>query len=204
MLPKDSYIYYIDMEVFADAIARLRATEYQIDSTSTDSHLTGTVSTIRERQLMFTSIPFDEGWNIYVDGEKVEIYEANNSLVAFYIDGAGEHTVEMKYMPATIALGITVSITCLIVFLVLLIIYPFIKRIPYLRKLVMIEGEELPALVTDEYMAEIEPGDIGGPDLVEKPFKKAKMSEDDAKKSKNNDRSTANNSRKGNSKNRKS
>ena len=141
-----------------------------------------------------------------MDGEKVEIYEANNSLVAFYIDGAGKHTVEMKYMPATIALGITISITCLIVFLVLLIIYPFIKRIPYVRKLVMIEGEELPVLVTDEYLAEIEPGDIGGPDLVEKPRKRAQTAEDDTntKKSKSNDRHTANNPRKGTNKNQKS
>ncbi|MBQ9151592.1 MAG: YfhO family protein, partial [Clostridia bacterium] len=203
VIKKDSFIYYIDMEVFANAMERLAQTQYEIDSTSTDSHLTGTVSTIRERQLMFTSIPYDEGWNIYVDGEKVEIYEANNSLVAFYIDGAGEHEVEMKYMPTSVALGITISITCLIIYLVLLIIYPFVKKIPYLRKLVMIEGEELPAIASDEYMAEIEPGDIGGPDLVEKPRKKEHIpTEKDAKSGKNG-RHDKNASRKNHGKGRK-
>ena len=163
VIPKDSYIYYIDMETFKDAFARLGKTQFIIDSESTDSHIFGTVTTETERQLMFTSIPYDEGWNIYVDGEKVEIYEANNALVSFYVEGEGEHTLEMKYMPATVALGITVSVTCLVIFVLILIAYPFVKRVPYLRKLVMIEGEELPELATPEYRAEIAEGDIGAP-----------------------------------------
>jgi uncharacterized membrane protein YfhO len=163
VIPKDSYIYYIDMETFKDAFARLGKTQFIIDSESTDSHIFGTVTTETERQLMFTSIPYDEGWNIYVDGEKVEIYEANNALVSFYVEGEGEHTLEMKYMPATVALGMTVSITCLVIFVLILIAYPFVKRVPYLRKLVMIEGEELPELATPEYRAEITEGDIGAP-----------------------------------------
>ncbi len=161
VIRKDSYVYYIDMEVFADAMERLAQTQYQIDAESTDSHLTGTVTTTADSQLMFTSIPYDEGWNIYVDGEKVELYEANKSLIAFYVEGAGEHTVEMKYMPSVVALGITVSIVCLVIFIVLLILYPFIKKVPYLRKLVMIDGKELDAIASEEYMAEIQPGDIG-------------------------------------------
>ena len=161
VIRKDSYVYYIDMEVFADAMERLARTQYQIDPDSTDSHLIGTVTTAADSQLMFTSIPYDEGWNIYVDGEKVELYEANRSLIAFYVEGAGEHTVEMKYMPSVVALGITVSVVCLVIFLVLLILYPFIKKVPYLRKLVMIEGKELDPIASEEYMAELEPGDVG-------------------------------------------
>ncbi len=161
VIEKESYIYYIDMEVFADAMERLGQVQYQIDPSSTDSHLTGSVTTTVDSQLMFTSIPYDEGWNIYVDGEKVELYEANNSLVSFYVEGAGEHTVEMKYMPTVIALGITISITCLVIFIALLILYPFIKKVPYLRKLIVIEGEELPEIASEEYMADIEPGDVG-------------------------------------------
>ena len=161
VIPKDSYIYYIDMEVMGDAFTRLGEKQLLIDSESTDSHIFGTVTTDSESQLMFTSIPYDEGWNVYVDGEKVEIHEANNALVAFYVEGAGEHEIELKYMPASVALGITVSITCLIIFVLILIAYPFVKKVPYLRRLIMIEGEELPPLATAEYRAGIEDGDIG-------------------------------------------
>ena len=163
VIPKDSYIYYIDMETFKDAFGRLAKTQLIIDSESTDSHIFGTVTTETESQLMFTSIPYDEGWNIYVDGEKVEIYEANNALVAFYVEGAGEHEVVLKYMPTTVFLGIVISITCLAVFILILIAYPFIKRVPALRRFIMIPGKEQPALATAEYRAEIAEGDLGSP-----------------------------------------
>ncbi|MBR6782267.1 MAG: YfhO family protein [Clostridia bacterium] len=164
VLPKDSYIYYIDMEVFRDAFTRLGQTQLIIDSESTDSHIFGTVTTTTDSQLMFTSIPYDEGWNIYVDGQKVDIYEANNALVSFRVEGAGLHEIEMKYMPTTIALGIFVSVTCLVVFILILIAYPFAKRVPYLRRFLMIEGEELPLLATPEYRAGLEADDLGVPD----------------------------------------
>ena len=163
IIEKESYVYYIDLDVLADATDRLSRAEYVIDPASTDSHLKGTVTTTDDRQLMFTSIPYDEGWNIYVDGKKVDLYEANHALISFYVEGAGEHTVEMRYMPTVVALGITVSLISLAIFIVLLIIYPFIKKIRFLRALVLIDGEELPAIATEEYMAEIEPGDIGAP-----------------------------------------
>ena len=163
VIPKDSYIYYIDMETFKDAFGRLAKTQLIIDSESTDSHIFGTVTTETESQLMFTSIPYDEGWNVYVDGEKVEIYEANNALVAFYVEGAGEHEVVLKYMPTTVFLGIAISLTCLAVFILILIAYPFIKRVPALRRFIMIPGTELPALATAEYRAEITEGDLGSP-----------------------------------------
>ena len=163
VIPKDSYIYYIDMETMRDAFSRLAETQLMIDSESTDSHIFGTVKTETEGQLMFTSIPYDEGWNVYVDGERVEIYEANNALISFYVEGAGEHEIELKYMPATVALGIAVSCICLAVFVLILIAYPFLKRVPVIRRLFMIVGTEQPALATEEYKAEIAEGDIGAP-----------------------------------------
>ena len=143
---------------------RLSETALVIDEGYTDSHLFGSVTTTSQSQLMFTSIPYDEGWNIYVDGQKVDIYEANNSLVAFRVEGAGTHNIEMKYMPTTIALGIFVSIASLVVFILILIAYPFAKRVPFLRRFLMIEGEELPLLATPEYRAELETDDLGVPD----------------------------------------
>ncbi len=160
--PRDSYLYYIDWAVFEDAMERLSTTQYEIDKTSTDSHLTGTVTTAAD-QLMFTSIPYDEGWNIYVDGQKVDLLKTADALIAFRVDGAGEHTIEMRYLPSVVVLGFSISVVCLLIFVAILIIYPFIKKVPYLRRLVMIEGEELPEILTPEMLADIEPGDIGAP-----------------------------------------
>jgi hypothetical protein len=104
-----------------------------------------------------------------VDGEKVDLYEANDSLVSFYVEGAGVHTVEMKYMPKTVALGIIVSLTCLGIFILILIAYPFLKKLLFVRNVIMIGGEPLPAIASEEYKAGIEKGDIGDADDVFEP-----------------------------------
>lgn len=159
--PKDSYVYYIDIDAWQDAMTRLGAIQYRIDDDSTDSHLHGTVTTTAANQLMFTSIPYDEGWQVYVDGKKVEIFETGDALMTFYVDDAGEHTVEMKYRPTIVVVGYAISFTCLLIFVLLLIFYSWLKRIPYIRRLVMIEGEEQPLVLTEEMRAEITPEDIG-------------------------------------------
>ena len=163
VIEKESYIYYIDWAVFTDAMTRLSGVQYEIDSTSTDSHLTGEVTTTNNKQLIFTSIPYDEGWNIYVDGEKVPLVEVADALIGFYVDGAGTHSVEMKYRPTTVMLGFAISGICLLAFIVILILYPFAKKVPYLRRLVLIEGEVLPELMNEEMMAGYEPDDLGAP-----------------------------------------
>ncbi len=162
-------LYYLDEAVFADAMARLQELSVVIEEGYSDSHMLGSVTTTAERQLMFTSIPYDEGWNIYVDGEKVDIYESVGALISFHVEGAGEHEIELRYMPRAISLGLSISIVCGLIYLLVLILYPFAKRVPILRKLVMIEGEELPELMTPEKLAGIEPGDIGAPSPEETP-----------------------------------
>ncbi len=157
-------LYYFDYDTFADAMERLSATALTIDEGYTDSHLFGSVTTTSESQLMFTSIPYDEGWNIYVDGKRVDIIESADALISFRIEGAGEHRVELRYMPKTVALGLTVSIVSAFIFLLLLCLYPFLKRLPVFRNVILIQGEELPPVLTPEYTAAIEPGDIGAED----------------------------------------
>ncbi len=157
-------VYYVDMEVLAEAMDKLATGNVTIDEGYTDSHLYGSVTTAEAKQLMFTSIPYDEGWHVYVDGEAVETFMTGDALISFYIDGAGEHELELRYMPKAISLGLSITIVSLIVFIILLIIYPKAKKIPVLGGILYIQGEESSPIVTEELLAEIEPGDIGSDD----------------------------------------
>ncbi len=161
VMEEPSYVYYIDWEVFEDAMTRLGETQVTIDEGWKDSHMYGSVTTTEADQLMFTSIPWDEGWQVYVDGERVETEKSADALVSFRIAGVGEHRLELRYMPREIALGISVTIVCSLIFVILLVLYPFAKRIPILQNLVEIPGEPLPALMTPEMTAGMESGDIG-------------------------------------------
>ena len=53
-------------------------------------------SYVYDEQIMYTSIPYDEGWSVYVDGEKVDTYKIMDSLLGFDVE-KGEHIIELKY-----------------------------------------------------------------------------------------------------------
>ena len=157
----DSYIYYIDMDVLTDAMTRLQQMGYRIDDNCPDDHMTGSITTRQDSQLIATTIPYDEGWNVYVDGKKVEVCRTADALLGFRIDGAGEHTLEMRYMPHTVSFGLAVSIVAILIFVVLLVLYRRLVRIPVLRGVLTVPGEPLPTAETAEDSAAVLPGDIG-------------------------------------------
>ena len=59
--------------------------------------------------ICYTSIPYQKGWEIYVDGEKVDYYEVFDALIGFDIT-SGEHEIEMKFMPYGMRLGLLLGI----------------------------------------------------------------------------------------------
>lgn len=157
----DTLIYYIDQEVLADAMTRLQAMGYQIDEGYTDDHLTGSIKTEQTEQLIATTIPYDEGWKVYVDGERVETFRTADALLGFRIENTGEHTLEMKYMPNSIAFGIVVSVLATIAFILLAVLYRWLRRLPLVGAVFTVPGEPLPVAETPESRAAIAPGDIG-------------------------------------------
>lgn len=48
-------------------------------------------------ETIFLSIPYSEGFRIFVDGEEVEYYELLNTFIGFNLD-KGEHKIEVKYV----------------------------------------------------------------------------------------------------------
>lgn len=54
--------------------------------------------TAAEDQVLLTTIPAENGWSVWVDGEKAETGTFLNAFLAVSCS-AGEHTVEMRYTP---------------------------------------------------------------------------------------------------------
>ncbi len=82
-----------------------------------DTHIRGTLNASTD-MTVFTSIPYDKGWSIYVDGQRVNTFEVTEAFLAFDIT-TGEHTIEMKYMPKEHLLGIILSCAGVILFALL-------------------------------------------------------------------------------------
>jgi uncharacterized membrane protein YfhO len=71
------------------------------------------LSDLEKDAAIYTSIPYDEGWEVYVDGEKVETYTIGNALLGFDLS-AGEHEVILKYRIPYLNLGLIISSISLI------------------------------------------------------------------------------------------
>ena len=89
------------------------------ESISTDESA-GTV-TVSESGVLFTGIPYEEGWSITVDGEEQTTLLADEGFQAVYLP-SGTHTISIKYVCPLFKEGVMVSAAGIIVFILLLII----------------------------------------------------------------------------------
>lgn len=119
--------YRLDFDKLEEAMTRLKQTQFIIDDNYKEDKLPGKIVATQDNQMMLTTIPYDAGWIVTVDGERVQTEEVLDSLMAFYVD-AGEHEVVMKYRPKTFTLGLTASLFFLAIFILLVIFVPKMKR----------------------------------------------------------------------------
>ncbi len=74
--------------------------------------------------VLFTSINYDSGWTVYVDGEKInsaDVLKIGNALLGINL-AEGKHTVEFKYMPEGLIMGAMISVSTLITLLLALVV----------------------------------------------------------------------------------
>ena len=72
-------------------------------------------ATLDRANLMFFSVPYDDGFTAYVDGQETEILRVDEGLMAVLCP-AGESTIDFVYQPAGIRLSKAVTRTALVVF----------------------------------------------------------------------------------------
>ncbi len=111
------YVATLRDEVFEQQMAALQESPFVVTESS-DTRLYGTVNAAKAG-VLFTSIPYDEGWTVRVDGQEVETFAAGDAMLAFDL-AAGEHTVEITFFPSGLLPGIVWSLICLALLILLL------------------------------------------------------------------------------------
>lgn len=94
------------MEQYKEQIEALRAEHLENVQTNWRG-LIGTITTSKDKFLCF-SIPYDEGWTAYVDGEKTNLVQANIGFMGLELS-AGDHNIELKYWMPGLTVGIILS-----------------------------------------------------------------------------------------------
>lgn len=108
-------LYYFDVEAFELAMKTLSSTQYNIESFTEDC-FNGKITTTAQNACIQTTIPYDEGWKVYVDGKLTNIYKTFDALIAFDIENSGTHNVKIVYSPTVIWIGGIISVSSVILF----------------------------------------------------------------------------------------
>lgn len=103
MTPK---IVGLDIAAFETAFQALK--QNGVDFTVNGRHASATF-TAQEEQVLFTTIPYDQGWTAFVDGEKVPIHKFKNALISIPVS-SGTHVIELRYLPVGWILGVILFI----------------------------------------------------------------------------------------------
>lgn len=104
---KNAYFYYFNPEVFQTDIDTLKTAQLNVTKHS-DTKIKGTV-TASENQILFTSIPYQDGWTVKVDGKKVEHLEVIKAMIGVELT-PGEHTITFSYTPPGFVAGVVMFV----------------------------------------------------------------------------------------------
>ena len=104
-------LYYFDEDVFKEGIKKLK--NHQLENVILNKNmLTGEID-LDEDSLLFLSVPYDKGWNVYIDGKKTDYKSIADTFMGIEVP-KGKHKITMKFYPRGILLGIIISLLSII------------------------------------------------------------------------------------------
>ncbi len=119
----DFYPYYVNEDALNEGYEILKAQSLNVE-TFEETKISGTVS-VNYDSLFFTSIPYDKGWTVKIDGKEIakEDYVALKDAYLCFNIPAGEHEIELSFMPQGLLLGAGVSALTVIALIFVAIIF---------------------------------------------------------------------------------
>lgn len=109
------YFYTIDEADLTRATSVLSAGGLTL-SRADDDRFEGTLTAADGFTTVQTTIPYDAGWEITVDGNAVTGYQTVDALLAFDLPAAGTYEISLRYRPAIYTVGLLVSLIALLLF----------------------------------------------------------------------------------------
>lgn len=119
------YAASLDEVRFKQAMKKLSDQGLDVETFS-DTSIVGTIQ-VREAGTLFTSIPYDAGWTVKVDGNKVPASALADGLLSVELV-TGEHRIEMEYLPPKLLLGALVTAGSLVVLAAVALVLGLIRR----------------------------------------------------------------------------
>ena len=130
----------VPLSTYESCAAECVGSRYNIDRFS-DNHVSGTVSSRQPASMLYVSIPYNDGWRAYVDGEEIPAQKINRAFTGIPVKGVGEHKVELRYRPVGFQFGVIAGFAGL-VFCAGIVLWQMRSKRGYKAKDNMEVGEE--------------------------------------------------------------
>ncbi len=108
------YFYQLNLETLQQITDRLKADGFEPEIFE-DGRVEGTYECKEDTGNLLLTIPYDEGWSAWVNGEEVEIKEGANALSVIPVS-KGENEIKLVYKVPGITTGILLSVVGILAF----------------------------------------------------------------------------------------
>lgn len=150
----DKLFYTFDYAAFAETCTALQQRSFEVTEFS-DTKLTGTVTADNDGDMLFTTVPYEEGWYVSVNGKSVTPEKSLNSLITIPLE-AGKNEITMKFSPNYWRFSLVITVFGLLV-LIMIFIFEY-KKGRYMKKLIArIGGRTTSAAKTETEELSAEP-----------------------------------------------
>ena len=112
LIRNTDHFYVLDLAAFEAAVDTLSRSPLEI-TRRTETYIEGTMTVYDDSACVYTSIPWEGGWTVTVDGVRVPLKMGANALLSFDIT-PGTHTITMSYMPPGLLEGSLISLAALL------------------------------------------------------------------------------------------
>lgn len=100
------YTFGLELENFKEFHRIINQEELVVDNYD-DTHVNATI-TVKKDSLLFTSIIYEKGWSVTVDGQPVDTTAFKNAFISIPLT-AGTHEIKLSYIPYGLPIGILIS-----------------------------------------------------------------------------------------------
>lgn len=106
----------LDLPSFQKAVDTIK--EKEVDLEVGKRTVKGNVTVEDDHQILFTTIPYDKGWQAKVDGKKVPIKPFKNALITLPLS-KGTHIVQLTFLPQGLRMGAFLFVISIAAFFIL-------------------------------------------------------------------------------------
>ena len=100
-------LYKYDNEVFKECYNKLNKNVLKIKKNN-ERYINASINN-KKNILMFTSIVYEKGWKVKINGKKVNVIELPNGFIGIEVP-KGNNKIEFKYTPPGFTLGMCASV----------------------------------------------------------------------------------------------